>query len=363
MMTRQQIIVGGCAAVAVAVALGSALSRERIPEVELIEGVYAALPGRVEVETLSFGETFGQILEDAGLGTAERVSVLDAFRDEAEPRRLRTGTEVRIHWVDEGLHGIQVALDRDRTVHVDCRAGDCAASTVTLATTIDTVYAAGVIESSLWTAVVELPELASAPMGDRRNFVLSLDRVFQWQIDFSRQILPGDTYRFVFEREKRPGRKHALRPASAGGRAGQPAATPIYAIWFDPNGDGAGHVVRPGGRVGAQGLPDAAASKFSRISSRYTNSRFHPILQGPGAATPGRGLRGRTAGTPDSRSTADGVVIRRRGWSATRTGASIDVRHPQRLPDPLRPPAGASPPPPCRRLARVARARPSATSA
>ncbi|MDE2653246.1 MAG: M23 family metallopeptidase [Gemmatimonadetes bacterium] len=319
MMTRQQIVVGACAAIAAATVLGAALTRERVPEVDLAEAVYAELPGHVEEQTLSFGQTFGQILEDAGLGTAERVSVLDAFRAEAEPRRLRTGTRVRLHWVDERLHGIQVTLDRDRTVHVDCRAGDCAASTITLATTIDTVYAAGAIGSSLWDAVMSLPELAAAPAGDRRNFVLSLDKVFQWQVDFSRQILPGDTYRFVFEREKRPdGSMRTGHLLSAelvnNGKA-------YHAIWFDPNGDGDGTWYDLDG----QSVRRAFLMKpieLSRISSRF-GMRHHPILK------QWRNHNGvdyaANRGTP-VQSTGAGVVVRR-NRSGT-YGNVIDVRHP-----------------------------------
>ena len=319
MMNRQRIVVGGCAAVAVMAVLGVALAPDRVAEVEVAEAVYAAPPGRVEVLTLSFGETFGQVLEDAGLGSAERLGVLEAFRSEAEPRRLPTGTKVSIRWVDDRLHGIRVALDRDRTVRVDCRAAGCVASTATLATTIDTVYAAGMIENSLWEAVVGLPELAEAPMGDRRNFVLSLDRVFQWQIDFSRQILPGDTYRFVFEREKRPdGSMRAGHLISAelvnNGKA-------YHAIWFDPNGDGRGTWYD----IDGQSVRRAFLMKpieLSRISSRF-GMRHHPILQrwrnhnGVDYAA--------NRGTP-VQSTGAGVVVRR-NWSAT-YGNVIDVRHP-----------------------------------
>lgn len=319
MMNRRTILLGGCAAVAAAVVLGSALSRDRIPEVELAEAVQAAMPGRVEVRTLSFGETFGQILEDAGLGTAERLSVLEAFRAEAEPRRLRTNAEVRIHWVDDRFHGIAVALDRDRTVRVDCRAGGCSASTVTLTTTVDTVYAAGVIEASLWSAVTGLPELASASVGDRRNFVLSLDKVFQWQIDFSRQIMAGDTYRFVFEREKRP---------DGSMRAGHLLSAEIvnqgkayHAIWFDPNGDGEGTWYDMEG----QSVRRAFLMKpieLSRISSRF-GMRHHPILK---TWRNHNGVDYAAArGTP-VQSTGAGVVVRR-NRSAT-YGNVIDVRHP-----------------------------------
>ena len=319
MMNTRRIVIGGCAALAAAAALGSALARERVPEVELSEGLHAAPPGRVEVQTLSFGETFGQILEDAGLGPNQRTSVLEAFRAEAEPRRLRSGTEVRLRWVDERLRGIEVALDRDRTVRVDCRAGPCSASTVTLATTIDTVFAAGVIESSLWSAVLDLPELASASPGDRRNFVLSLDKVFQWQIDFSRQIMTGDTYRFVFEREKRPDGSmrtgHLLAAELVNG------GKPYYAIWFDPNGDGDGTWYDMEG----QSVRRAFLMKpieLSRISSRF-GPRHHPIL---GRWRNHNGVDYAAArGTP-VQSTGAGVVVRR-NRSGT-YGNVIDVRHP-----------------------------------
>ncbi len=319
MMNRRRIVLGGCAALAAAAVLGSALSRERVPEVELAGGVYAALPATVEVQTLSFGETFGQVLEDAGLGTADRIRVLEAFREEAEPRRLRTGTRVRIRWVEERLHGIEVALDRDRTVQVDCRAGACAASTVTLATTIDTVFAAGVIETSLWSAVMDLPELGAASPGDRRNFVLSLDKVFQWQIDFSRQIMAGDTYRFVFEREKRPdGSMRAGHLLSAelvnSGKA-------YHAIWFDPNGDGQGTWYDRDG----QSVRRAFLMKpieLSRISSRF-GPRHHPILK---QWRNHNGVDYAAARNTPVQSTGAGVVVRR-NRSGT-YGNVIDVRHP-----------------------------------
>lgn len=319
MMNRRQILVVGCAALAVAAVLAGALSREQIPEVEVARAVYAAPPGRVEVQKLSYGQTFGQVLEDAGLGIADRLGVLEAFREEAEPRRLRTDTEVSIRWVDERLHGIVVTLDRDRTVRVDCSTGDCTASTLTLATTIDTVYAAGVIESSLWSAITELPELAEAPLGDRRNFVLSLDRVFQWQIDFSRQIVPGDTYRFVFEREKRPdGSMRAGHLLSAelvnNGKA-------YHAIWFDPNNDGRGTWYDMEG----QSVRRAFLMKpieLSRISSRF-GMRHHPILK-QWRNHNGVDYAART-GTP-VQSTGAGVVVRRNRGATY--GNVIDVRHP-----------------------------------
>ena len=321
---RQQTIAGACALICAVGALGYALSRERIPETELTEVVYAAVPARVEVSQLSFGQTFGQILENAGLGTADRSSVLVAFRQEAEPRRLKTGTEVRIRWI-EGIGGdrldrVEIALDRDNTVHVECGAGRCLSSTVTMATVIDTVYAAGQIESDLWSAVINLPELAETPRADRSQFIIRLDQVFQWQVDFSRQIRAGDTYRFVFEREKRADGSMRTGHLLSAELVNQGKA--YHAIWFDPNDDGRGTWYDLEGKSVRRAFLKKPI-QLSRISSRFSLSRLHPILK-VWRAHNGVDYAANT-GTP-VQSTGAGVVVRRN--QSQTYGRVIDVRHP-----------------------------------
>ena len=320
---RVRIAAGALAALCLAVVVAQAVARKGVPETEVAEAVYAAVPGRLEVHELARGRTFGGILHEAGLGTADYSRVLDAFASEADPRSLKTGTRVRIHWIEtpggERLRQVEVGLNRDQTILVDCGEGGCGSSTVTLATTIDTVYAAGRIESSLWSAVTNLPELAMTSAGDRRNFVLSLDKVFQWQIDFSRQIMPGDTYRFVFEREKRP--DGSMRTGHLLSAEIVNSGKAYHAIWFDPNEDGQGTWYDMAG----QSVRRAFLMKpieLSRISSRF-GMRHHPILK------QWRNHNGvdyaASRGTP-VQSTGAGVVVRR-NRSGT-YGNVIDVRHP-----------------------------------
>lgn len=320
---RFQIITGAVAALCLVVVAALGIVRTDVPEVDAAESVYAVVPIRAEVHELARGRTFGGILHDAGLRFADQNRVLEAFSAEAEPRRLKAGAEVRIQWIPfpdgDRLHRVEVALDRDRTVVVNCDEAGCGSSTVTLATTIDTVFAAGRIESSLWSAVTSLPALASASVGDRRNFVLSLDKVFQWQIDFSRQIMAGDTYRFVFEREKRP---------DGSMRAGHLLSAEIvnqgkayHAIWFDPNDDGDGTWYDMDG----QSVRRAFLMKpieLSRISSRF-GMRNHPIYR---EWRNHNGVDYAAARNTPVQSTGAGVVVRR-NRSAT-YGNVVDVRHP-----------------------------------
>jgi hypothetical protein len=298
------------------------MSRSGIPEAGTLEGVYALAPFREEVHRLSFGLTLGGILTDAGLGASEQQQVLVAFRERFNPRRLRAGTEITIrkHADEELIERIQVGLNRDSTIFLDRVAGGAWNSAVTVhPTTVDTVYAYGEITSTLWEAVMTDPVLAAMPRGDRLNFIDRLDRVFQWRVDFTRAIRVGDTYRFAFEREKRP--NGSMRSGSLLAAELVNDGRPWYAIWFDPNGDGRGTWYDEEGESVRRAFLMRPIA-FSRISSRFTMSRFHPILR------TWRAHRGvdyaADAGTPVE-VTADGTVARR-GWSDT-YGRVIDVNH------------------------------------
>ena len=99
------------------------------------------------------------------------------------------------------------------------------------------------------------------------------------------------------------------------------SGTPFYAIWFDPNGDGEGsYFDLEGESVRRAFLLRPLA--YRRISSLFTNSRYHPILQ------TWRSHRGvdyaANAGT-DVMATSDGVVIHRGMDGAY--GNSVEVRH------------------------------------
>ena len=126
----------------------------------------------------------------------------------------------------------------DQTVRLDRDMLGWTSSLIQTPVYVDTIFASGEVGSSFWAAVVENPVLDGLTFEDRNRLIDHLDRVFQWQMDFSRQIRTGDTYRFAFEREVRPdgsmraGRLLAAEFVNSG--------TPYHAVYFDPNGDGRG---------------------------------------------------------------------------------------------------------------------------
>ena len=291
-------------------------------DVGVIDTVFAKEARKVEVAELSNGETFGQILTDAGLDGNEQNALLLAFREQASPRRMRAGTEVRLVWrgEKEWLTGIEIDMNRDETVRLDRTEVGWLSSKMVVQTSIDTVFVAGQIGGILWNAVMDHPDLQDMPAGDRARLIHRLDQVFQWQVDFSRQIRRGDYYRFVFQRQRRP--DGSMRDGSLVSAELVNEGRSYHAIWFDPNGDGEGTYYDLEG----QSVRRAFLKKpleFRRIASRYTNSRFHPVLKRWRAH---RGVDySADAGTP-VQATGDGVVVRR-GWSDT-YGNVVDLRHP-----------------------------------
>ena len=296
-------------------------NRDEVPETDTLDGVFANAPEVVEVRSLSAGVTLGQILEDAGMNGTDRNNLLVAFREQANPRRLRSGTEIRIVRRHSGAqpYRIDVAIDRDSMVRLERARRRWDSSLVEFVATTDTVFVAGEISTSLWTAIVGHEQLRGVPANDRRQMVGRLDRVFQWQIDFSRQIREGDTYRFVLERERRP--DGSMRSGTLLAAELVNAGRSYRAIRFEPEGEPASWFDAEGQSVRRAFLMKPI--ELSRISSGFTNSRFHPILRRWRAH---RGVDyAADSGTP-VQATGSGVVVRR-GWGDA-YGRLIDIRHP-----------------------------------
>lgn len=293
-----------------------------LPHVGELPAVEARTPERVDVREFGPGSTLGDLLEEAGVTERERHEVLRAFAEIAEPRRMKPGAQIRVRWrgVPEALDGMDVVLDRDRIVRVR-RAGPAWSSSEVVAPVVsDTLLAAGTIQSMLWTSVTNLEALSGMPLSDRERVLHRLDQVFQWQVDFSREIRSGDSFRFVLERQMRSDGSMRSGRLLAAELVNQGRAH--HAVWFDPNGDGEGTWYDKQGRSVRRAFLRKPLD-FRRISSRFSPSRRHPVL---GTWRAHRGVDyAADAGTPVM-ATGAGVIVRRE-WSDT-YGRVVDVRHP-----------------------------------
>jgi murein DD-endopeptidase MepM/ murein hydrolase activator NlpD len=130
---------------------------------------------------------------------------------------------------------------------------------------------AGVVDSSFYGAIVAL--------GEQSALASEFAGIFAWDIDFSRNVHPGDEFSILYERLYRrnlDGESVYVRPGRilAGRYKG---AIGHYTIVHYGDEEGGSAYFRPDGSSVERAFL-AAPLEFSRISSRFSRARYHPIL-------------------------------------------------------------------------------------
>jgi murein DD-endopeptidase MepM/ murein hydrolase activator NlpD len=272
-------------------------------------------------DTLHRDETFAHILTRAGLSPRAQAELL-AAATALEPRRMRRGQVVHVRRpvgqpVTEQL---MVRTSPERRVWLRHAGGDSGWVQVDerIPWTAAPVVATGTIDRTLYDALDAAVPDTLLPRGERMTLAWAIADVYDWEIDFTRDVRPGDRVQVLFERlespegERRFGRILAARVDVAG--------TPSYAFWFDGEAGRGGFYDDAGRSLRRAFL--RAPLEFRRISSRF-GSRYHPVLkrwrahQGTDYAA--------SAGTP-VRATADGIVTHA-GWEGG-YGLLVEIRHP-----------------------------------
>lgn len=168
----------------------------------------------------------------------------------------------------------------------------------------------GVVHHNLW--------LSANEAGLDGTAIAMLADIFAWQVDFERQIRPGDSWKLVIEKELlEDGSFYGwgnILAAKFTGNAGD------YKAFRFVNGNSVGYYDANGENMKGKFL--RSPLKYSRISSPFQRKRYHPILK---VNRPHLGVDyAARAGTP-IRSVGDGVIsiLGRRGGN----GNMIKIRH------------------------------------
>jgi murein DD-endopeptidase MepM/ murein hydrolase activator NlpD len=238
-------------------------------------------------------------------------SIVETARPLHDLARISVGHPFSLVVGPDGfLSNFSYAIDELRTLRVIRNGDGLEAQITTRSYDQRTEVVQGVITSSLFGAVNDA--------GEQDQLALDLADIFAWDIDFHTELQKGDSFKVAVEKMYLDGRLSRYgRILSAEFVRGDRT---LRAVRFD------GEASR--GYYDPDGTPLRKAFlrsplKFSRISSGFTHSRFHPILKkmrphyGVDYAAP--------VGTPVMAS-GDGVVILA-GWDGG-YGKTVKIRHP-----------------------------------
>jgi murein DD-endopeptidase MepM/ murein hydrolase activator NlpD len=252
------------------------------------------------------------------------MRVVEKIEEFESPRRLRPGTLVHLAMrPEEPPSRITLRLDRDRTLYLypDGEEGAWDGRLDSVQVVRDTILIAGLVNSNLYEAGLTGDVDRLAP-GERYDVARRLELIFAWQIDFWRDIQPGDGYRVAIAREVRP--DGTIRSARVLAAEFRNRDRDLTAARFRPDSmapveyyDFEGEAVR--------GQFLLAPIDLARVTSGF-GRRYHPILK---RRRPHLGLDyGAPTGTP-VRATGGGIVTRAGRWGTY--GNIVEVRHANNL--------------------------------
>jgi murein DD-endopeptidase MepM/ murein hydrolase activator NlpD len=220
-----------------------------------------------EVYKIKQGDVFGTILQEKGITGTEFQDILAQCIGQFDPTKLRAGKQITFLYDKQTHKATHFIYEPNAYEYVVINLDGSARVVLTKREVVtETVTSSGVLETTFWDALTDnglTDDLADAMID-----------VLGFSVDFHRQKI-GDRFKVVYERYlvegkqvgtgkilsalyERDGKEHfAFRVEDQNGRAN----------YYDQEG-------RPQRRAFLK-----APVKFSRISSRFSHSRFHPVLR------------------------------------------------------------------------------------
>ena len=273
---------------------------------------------RIETGEVGRGETLGKILNAYGV-SALKIDRLDRAAKEVFPlRNIRAGQRYTAFIHEDSLyapHLDYLAYESSQTDYVvfgfpgDSVSVRKDAKPYTLRRT----KKSATIDSSLWGAIMEqeLPYALAAELED----------IYQWTVDFF-GIQKGDSFTVIYD-ERFIDDTVSVGIGRVWGAKFAQGGKEYYAIPFRQNGK-IQYWESDGASLRKQMLK--APLKYSRISSRFTYARKHPIYK---VYRPHTGVDYAAPKGTHVHAVADGVVVAK-GWAGG-GGNTIKIKHPGNL--------------------------------
>ena len=139
------------------------------------------------------GETLAGLLTRAGASRTEANAALASLNGVYDPRRIRPGQAVSLFFSDAQLTGVAFRSAPGASVTANrTTTGGFAAREVMMPLTFENAHISAEVNTSLYSTALEL--------GATDREIQALAGAFSYDVDFQRDVQPGDHFELVFER-------------------------------------------------------------------------------------------------------------------------------------------------------------------
>jgi murein DD-endopeptidase MepM/ murein hydrolase activator NlpD len=289
----------------------------------VIESIATPVPGEITVAAtihareviIQRGDNLASVLDRMGISDAEAFQFLRSDKNAgALARQLAPGKTFSAQVTEDGeLHSLVFPLNGERAnaLFVGRSPEGFAADIQALDVEAKLTLKSATIQHSLFGAA----DTAGIP----DNIAVQLTDIFGGDIDFHRDLRKGDKFSVIYETESHQGKTIGVQRILAAefindGRS-------YRAFWYQPENGNGGFYTAEGRSVKKAFL--RSPLEFSRISSGFSNARYHPVLRET------RAHRGIDYAAPTGtrvKTTGDGVI----DFAGIRGGYGkvVMVRHP-----------------------------------
>lgn len=259
----------------------SQITKLEIPIIPLQEIKSAQVP-EPEVETqpepeetfrwvkgdVARNQSFSHLMRDHGIPLETVLQLVKQSRPTYNLNRLRAGQPYSIKLAsNDQLVSFVYQTDANRELLVERKGDEFVSRLVAPDYKIRLGVLEGIIQENLITTVLEA--------GGSYQVATDLEEIFAWQINFFKDLRVGDSFKVLVEKkflDQEFSGFGKIRAATFQNRGDS-----LSAVYFKPEEGHGGYYAADGRPLKKQFLKSPL--KYTRITSGYTNRRFHPIYK------------------------------------------------------------------------------------
>jgi murein DD-endopeptidase MepM/ murein hydrolase activator NlpD len=265
---------------------------------------------KIQEVVIGKNQTFSEVMESQGFDSETILQVYDGAKDVYNLARIGAGkTLVITSTPDSQFSKLEYTIDPFQKLVVNLVDNTIRAEMERFTAEVEVHELGGEIRGSLYSTIDKL--------GEEDELVIRFAEIFEWDVDFFKDLQAGDTFRIVYEKQFVRGQPYGYGKILAAELVNKEKT--YQAVGYQHKNTW--EFFSPDGKAMKKAFL-ASPLKFSRVSSGFTARRYHPVLK---RYRPHYGIDyAAPAGTP-VRAIGKGKVVLA-GWAGG-AGKTVKIQH------------------------------------